>query len=142
MTDKITMTDIYKTVDGQPVRVLCTDRPDSQYPVIAIVGEAGSTSVEGYTSDGFYNSYKSYSSKNLIKVGPYDNLQIDDKVVVRDNEKEPWAKRHFAGVNEDGKALAWRSGYTSFTSKVTIDWVYCEAYDPTNPEHVKAGTQH
>ena len=62
----------------------------------------------------------------IEEVSPYADWTIDAKVLVwgeGDSEKQ---KRHFAGVCDDGKPLAWDSGQTSWTSYRSFVWDYAE----------------
>ena len=48
----------YKVVTktGRPVRILCTDRKESDYPIVALVeDEEGYETAEGYTLEGRYD---------------------------------------------------------------------------------------
>ncbi len=70
------------------------------------------------------------------EVLPYDNLKIDDKVLVRDDELSPWLRRYFAGVNSDGKPTAFYDGKTSYSVNEDdrlYEWNYCVPYDPSIP---------
>lgn len=66
------------------------------------------------------------SASYIEAVTPYADWPIDAKVLVwgeGDSEKQ---KRHFAGVCDDGKPLAWDSGQTSWTSDRSFVWDYAE----------------
>ena len=70
--------------------------------------------------------YNDSSHPYLEEVIPYADWPIDAKVLVwgeGDSEKQ---KRHFAGVCDDGKPLAWDSGQTSWTSDRSFVWDYAE----------------
>ena len=55
----------YKTRDGRPVRILCTDREQTIYTVVALVG----TEVLSYTADG--KQFRTGESRSdLIEVKP------------------------------------------------------------------------
>jgi hypothetical protein len=58
----------YRTRDGRPVRVLCTDRK-SLYPVVALIMNRDAQEAwQGYKADG--SVYDSSSSFDLIEVQP------------------------------------------------------------------------
>lgn len=117
---KIEMGKQYKTRGGYPVQILCVDGPHEDYPVVAILDNA----VLAFTIDGHYSS-GTPSARDLIEISPYEDFKIDDKVMVRDCVGDDWEKRYFAGVTCDGCASAYDSGYTSWTSKVVIEWRFC-----------------
>ena len=68
-----------------------------------------------------------FKKRPLIEeVTPYADWTIDAKVLVwgeGDSEKQ---KRHFAGVCDYGKPLAWDSGQTSWTSDRSFVWDHAE----------------
>lgn len=53
----------------------------------------------------------------------WSKVPVDTPILVRENDKNPWLKRHFAKY-EDGKVYTWRFGRTSHTSHKgdTVDW--------------------
>lgn len=128
----ISMNKKYKTRSGQSVRVLCVDRPDAKYPVIALVGDHGS--VETFSIEGTYCPDVGSGELDLIEVPPCADFKIDDPVMVRDEYK--WYRRHFAGVSEDGFPLAFYQGTTSFTRPYNAllpeQWKECRR--PTDEE--------
>ena len=70
------------------------------------------------------------SCLDLIEISPYADFKIDDKVLVWYKVcKLDKYKRHFAGISELGKPLAWVDGMTSFTTDETTDWENCEKYN-------------
>jgi hypothetical protein len=52
-----------QTRDGQKVRVLCTDGPDSQYPVIGLIDGGG---LETWTIGGVYAANVATSNLDII----------------------------------------------------------------------------
>ena len=75
---------------------------------------------------------------SLTQITKWDNIEIDDPVIVWDNDiPEEKEKRHFAGV-KNGKPAAFVKGKTSFTAKNSNDWVNwsnCELYSSTNNDN-------
>lgn len=69
----------------------------------------------------------------LVEVNPYRDFVIDEPVVVSDDGKN-WLRRHFAGVDREGNPLAWRGGFTEWTSEDLgkTSWKYCRR--PTEQE--------
>ena len=81
---------------------------------------------EVHTVDLDLFSFTDSSSPYIEEISPYADWTIDAKVLVwgeGDSEKQ---KRHFAGVCDDGKPLAWDSGQTSWTSYRSFVWDYAE----------------
>ena len=112
----------YKTKDGEPVRILCVDKP-GEYPVVGLIGS--SIHVEVWTLQGQYYEDKPYRH-DLVEVSEWDDFKIDEPVMVRDSEKENWKKAHFAGVSCRGYAKTWQDGETSWTSDAsTLTWKLC-----------------
>jgi len=125
----ISMDKKYTTRDGKPVRLLCVDRVNSDYPVVGLVlDEITGEHLGVWTVHGHSNKETSPDLCDLVKFNPYRHLKIDDKVFVRDAEHERWFPRHFAGVcPEDGRPLAWIGGATSWSCNPidTNAWNYC-----------------
>ncbi len=96
----------YRTRDGQPVRVLCTDRAASN-PVVVLLGDK--QRVVAYDAGGKLNG-AGETGLDLIEIRPYDDLKIDDKVWA-------WGRpEHFAGVDARGFPTIWGGGKTSHTT--------------------------
>lgn len=50
---KISMDKQYKTRDGRPVRIICVDREDDDYPIVALINwENGKDRISTYTTNG------------------------------------------------------------------------------------------
>ena len=49
------------TYDGREVRIICVNRIDKDYPVVALVRKKNVESVESYTKDGKYIKNKIYN---------------------------------------------------------------------------------
>ena len=121
----------YKTKDGNPVRILCIDKP-GDYPVVGLVDS--STDIDEWTLYGKYYDDCSNSIDDLVEVSEWDDFKIDDPVMVRDSENGPWFKRYFAGVNH-GKPSVWCAGATSWSSESSDDFVYWKQFrKPTAEE--------
>ena len=119
----ISMDKKYKTRNGLPVRILCLDRKGDMYPVIGLVTiENGAESIHTFTADGRFNFSPEGDSYDLIEVSPYEDLKIDEPVMVRNSGAIDWSRRHFAGVAANGKVLCWDSGCTSFTAGESFGW--------------------
>ena len=49
------------TYDGRDVRIVCVNRLDKDYPVVALVRKKNGESIESYTKDGKYINNKIYN---------------------------------------------------------------------------------
>ncbi len=135
---EIDMTKKYKTRNGLPVRVVCTDMQDEEYPVIALVKNTDGEAPLFYTKYGKFINYGDDDDdeyeNDLIEVTPWDDFKIDDPVMVRDCDYKQWSKRCFAGVY-NGYPQAFCDGKTSWTSNGSkTSWEQCRK--PT-PEELK-----
>jgi len=131
---RVEMSKKYRTRDGETVRILCTDRPDRSYPIIALTGEGGWHLVS-YTSGGYYSSGGLNSHYDLVEVTEWGDFQVDEPVMVRDKDDSEWERRYFAGVTKEGQPSTWRSGVTSWTNMdgcPTSCWDECRR--PTEEE--------
>lgn len=57
----------------------------------------------------------------------WENVPMDTPILVRYGDGK-WAKRHFAGVKDDG-VLAWSNGRTSHTETNTTLWVHAKLWE-------------
>ena len=62
----------------------------------------------------------------IEEVSPYTDWPIDAKVLVWNEGGSLKYKRYFAGVDQNGKPLAWDDGTTSWTNTTKIAWDYAE----------------
>lgn len=110
----INLTDKYKTRAGVPVTIYSVNLRRAR-PVLAAIHEDDMDIVKSYNIDGSYYKDKE-TNYDLIKVGKYDHIKIDDKVVVWNDKDSIRYRRHFAGVDEYGLPLCFKYGETSWTS--------------------------
>lgn len=113
----------YKTRDGLPVRILCTNLQSNGYPVVAAIMQDNEEGIASYTETGKFIENKEYGL-DLIEVTPYDDFKEDDLCVVW-NTKEEKLFRYFHKVNKSGKASCFNFGKTSFTTDVVTSWDFC-----------------
>lgn len=118
----------YTTREGRPVRLLCTDAP-GVYPVVALVD--GLATAQSFTAEGGFQVTQAHSL-DLIEVVPYADFKIDDPVMVRDTDGEPWTPRYFSGVSHAEQATTWKEGATSWTvhEKHRVSWAECRRPTP------------
>jgi hypothetical protein len=128
MTSTICTSKKYRTVDGRYAQILCTTVVDDSYPVAALVtDEEGNQVVSRYTSSGKYLDDHIPSNNDLIEISPYDDFEVDDKVLVS-NTGHTWYKRYFSHVNEEGVPCTFNGGGTSWSQKSdnTNGWEFCK----------------
>lgn len=115
---KVSVGKKYRTEGGEPMRVLCIDSGDPNYPVICVDSTG---SAKEYTADGRYYAEREDEFKDLVEISPYETWNIDDKIFVSDTD-QCWHPRHFAGISAEGKPLAWLDGKTSHTETKFMAW--------------------
>lgn len=121
----------YKTRCGYPVRVLCVDRNDPDYPVVALVNCKDSEGIASFSSKGMFVNESIKHDFDLIEISPYEDFKKDDKVMVSQNG-EIWYKRYFSHVDVKGIPYCFGDGMTSWNSGYTTGWEYCRK--PTQEE--------
>ncbi len=113
----------YKTRDGRPVRIYCVDG-GGNYPVHGAYEQNDRWFMETWTSKGFYGDSDEEHQLDLIGVGPWDNLQVDDKVILKKKITGTNYHYHFAGINEMGEPMVfgdYTSSWTTSGIRLTID---------------------
>jgi hypothetical protein len=127
----ISMDKKYRTRNGRPVRILCLDMEDPDHPVVGLMTcETGFEVMACFTPEGRFTIMIDQDDFDLIEVSPYEDFKIDEPVMVR-TAGLSWYKRHFAGVTEGGKPLAWPDGGSSFsTGPDTLIWDECRRPTP------------
>lgn len=126
----ISMGKKYKTRCGSPVRVLCVDRNDPEYPVVALVAYKDGESIISFSSKGIYSDESIKHDFDLIEVSHYEDFKKDDKVMVSHNGTG-WFKRYFSH-EENGVPYTFPDGKTSWSDYSTVGWEFCRK--PTQEE--------
>lgn len=98
------------TLDGKPYFILTTTKP-GKYPVVGY-GEDGEAML--FNLDGSNGSL--YGKNQLVEVSPYSDFVIDEKVMVRDLDRDKWKRAYFVGTDALGGARA-----SSFTNWIRQD---------------------
>jgi hypothetical protein len=126
----------YKTRDGRAARIICTDKKgEKDYPVLALVtNQYGGENMQMLRAD---LQRPTENTPYLIEVPPYDDLEIDQPVIVW-NKLSPKERRYFSGVDNIGKPTAFSDGRTSFTQGgiQKIPWDHCR---PATEEEIRTG---
>ncbi|NCA72846.1 MAG: hypothetical protein EOM91_22890 [Sphingobacteriia bacterium] len=118
----IDMSKTYRTFDGRPVRILCTDR-ECEQPIVGLAKTPRGEILMTWWPEGKFLAGGT-SAVDLVEVSPYEDWPIDAPVWVRDGDGTRWFPRHFAGIDEDGRGLTWKYGGTSFSchDEPSIPW--------------------
>lgn len=58
----------------------------------------------------------------------WSKVPVDTKVLVRDNNEQPWKKYHFAKY-KNGRVFTWVEGKTSWTVFTDCSWNYAKLAD-------------
>ena len=105
---KVEVGDVFRR-NETTMRIICTDRRCS-IPIVALVcrDQYQNEKIESHTCEDIEDG-------GWVKVTPWDDFKIDEPVMVKNDSMTKWEKRHFAGISEDGRPMAWKIGRTSFT---------------------------
>jgi len=123
----------YKTRNGKfEAKPLIINMNNTDYPVACLMTSLkdGRQDVYSFSEYGDFYKKDSNNTLDLIEISPYADIPIDAKVLVWNSGFEKGKiKRHFGGVSESGKPMAFDSGETSFTSEFApTEWDNCELY--------------
>lgn len=129
---KIEMGKKYRTRDGKSVRILCVDSNDPVYPVVGLFDGKGQPDT--WTEHGnIVVGEERYL--DLVEISPYADIPIDTPGWARGSLDHGWRRRHFAGLAEDGRPMAWDDGTTSHTADGAREtW---DEFTTTKPEGVE-----
>ena len=105
------------------MRIICVDRKINTFnTIVGLVMNTDGDSISERTVVTNPNALE----HNWSRVTPWDDFKVDEPVMVREDTKAPWQKRHFAGVGKDGQPMAWADGRTSFTTEeMPMRWHDC-----------------
>jgi len=116
----------YLTRDSHKVRVVCTDA-NNEYPIIGLLSEDRET-VHTFTKFGKYNRASASSGLDLIEeYSPWNDVEIDTKVLVKNDDEYTWKRRYFAKYEND-KVYTFADGSTSWSNEVSYysSWNYAK----------------
>ena len=90
------------TRDGQQVRIICWDKKEEDYPIVALFDDGVGEGMETYTTRG-RSSIANKMCNDLFLEVPDDTPTFKpyDKVLVRDNEYDNWQCGLFSHYDED-----------------------------------------
>lgn len=91
----------YRLRDGSEYRNYCTDA-GGKYPIHGAFKHSDGTWIPiHHTESGrFMHGPTEEKSQDLVEIKPYENWETDDAILVRNDEKDEWVPRHFAGISE------------------------------------------
>lgn len=114
----------HRTPQGHKARIICTDFQliaanstfGPQPCTIAAVLDLDITGSESlvFLAQDLRKTATSLSPY-LGEYNPWQDVEIDTPVWVRDDEDEDWLAAHFAGVGKNGNPCAWFNARTSHT---------------------------
>lgn len=120
---------IYLTEFGRyPVTIYeVYDNEAFEYPVHGCINHDNGTKILAeFTLTGRCKDNKKF---NLMAVGKYAHIEINDCVLVKDYVIADWVHRHFAGVTIEGLPQTFSNGTSAFTAESDDSlevWQYCE----------------
>lgn len=103
------------TYDGSDVRVICTNRLDKDYPVVALVRKKNVETIESYTKDGKYINNKIYNHDLFFapeKKSAWINLYKMNSII------SPGPRVY--DTKEDAESAAGDKSY--YISTIKIEW--------------------
>lgn len=129
---KIDINKKYRTRIGTEVR-LFTDQLGGNYCILGMHRACTNFWAQGsWTDEGKWQMESDEHDMDLIEIGQYDHIKVDDKVWAWMEYDEKRYPRHFAGVSPQGKPLAFDAGKTSWSSSGhehdIATWDFCELY--------------
>jgi len=124
---------IYRTRAGNKVRVVCIDRKTiNDVSVIGlIIFDDNTESTALYYPDGNYLSSKINDNDLVEEYSPWNDVEIDTKILVRNNINNKWVPAYFAGY-EYGVIKAFADGGTSWSRKDKRGWEYAKLAEKGN----------
>ena len=92
------------TRDGQPARVICWDRKDENYPIVALCDNDEDEGMETYTTRGRASIANEMCNDLFLEVpGDTPTFKPYDKVLVRDSEYDNWQCGLFSHYDKDNE---------------------------------------
>lgn len=75
-----------------------------------------------------YDSVSTWANSEYIEAHPCQSCKVDDKVLVRDREDEPWKRRYFEKISF-GYVYCYADGCTSWSSTdEPVPWKHGKPY--------------
>ena len=109
----------HKTKDGRPARIISNHIINEKYPIGVAILDDDCERLHLYTTNLKYY-VEGDSQMDLIGCSPWDDVAVDTKVLVRDDERDNWVPNHFSHYH-DGMVYTFQSGRTSWSLKNNAD---------------------
>lgn len=119
----------YKTRNGRPVRILCTDRKTVTFTVVGLIYMDNTEIPSAWTAEGNHWVPEELNGNDLIEVSPYDDFKVDDVCVVSFSKDGAKVFRYFS-KEINGLPYCFEAGKTSYTTKEQSKWNYCRKATP------------
>ena len=65
-----------QTRDGRKARIICTDRNDTEFPIVALVNDGVYEEIKSYSSEGAYLHTMDESASDLINIPETKYLNV------------------------------------------------------------------
>jgi hypothetical protein len=118
----------YKTRNGHPVRILCTNRKTHIFTVVGLIYINNIEVSLAWTLNGKYSADGELNELDLIEVSQYGDFKVDDLCVVWNSKSKFF--RYFCKV-ENNIAYCFNAGTTSYTANTAINpWENCRKATP------------
>jgi hypothetical protein len=121
---KISMDKKYKS-NGKSIRILCTDRPDYIYPIVAMDDNG---IIHYFMKDGIALSGPKYNLEEIWEPNKHEWCLFWDR-----DERESAILQRFYKMLPNGKFQSYRH---ICGEKAFVSWDYCERFDGTLPQHL------
>lgn len=113
----------YRTRHGWPVRILATDRKtNNRYTVAGLVLDPSGTEQPVVWRNDGRRLEDAENDLDLVPYSPWAEVPIDTPVICYLGEGSEEIPRYFAGLDKEGRTLAWIDGYTSRTTESKWVW--------------------
>lgn len=95
----------HRTKSGLKARIITDSLVDTSFPIVAaVLIQDGRETVELYTRNLTWLEDQPYYL-DLVECSPWDDVERDTKIWVRDYDGQDWLPRHFAFYNESSKRI-------------------------------------
>ena len=109
------------TMDGHEVRIICFDKKDKHYPIVALVKWETKEDVHSYTNDGCNSSLGFKSMLDLVM----KSIKKEGWVNIYKDEFKTWADTEIFSTKEEAIGYNEVSTYVSkekYIDTVKIEW--------------------
>ena len=120
--------DVVLNHKNQQVRIICTDKTPSEFPIVGLVTEPGHEALVVYTKEGHVYVGQDSDGRDLVQPFDWGKVEVDTRVWMRESKTEGWKAGHFFGVVR-GKPHVFDHGTTSHS---TLGGVTCWEYTTTH----------